>query len=266
MQPDLGALILQELRSLTSKVARVEEAVEDARKRSMTAEAMAMTAAQAAGLSPAPDNLGHLTPVANTPVPVRSVARYPAPEIRRPPPPELPVSMTNASLYGMLPPGSQSLLNSPHGRLSNAIPPLENSLPSSAQPGSPDDQRLFVCNICHKRLASQKTLVAHNRKMHSTGEDSERLQRCPQCGAEFLWRSHLIGHIKAVHEKVKPHQCDQCRQAFALLKDLKRHVRTKHDGIKPFVCQHCGVAFGRKDTLVKHVTKKHSDTSLVVSG
>jgi len=219
-----------------------------------------MSAAQAAGLSGGGDALGQLTPLSTTPGPVRNMSRFNHADVRRPSS-EAPLSISNAALYSMIP-GNPSVLGSPQGRVLGTIPPLENSLPSSGQPGSPEDQKYFECKECHKRLASQKTLVAHNRKMHSTGEDSDRLQRCPQCGAEFLWRSHLIGHIKAVHDKYKPHACDQCRVSFALLKDLKRHVRTKHDGIKPFVCPNCSTAFGRKDTLVKHIAKKHSDNSL----
>jgi uncharacterized Zn-finger protein len=62
----------------------------------------------------------------------------------------------------------------------------------------------------------------------------------------------MQSHIRAVHEKEKPHHCSLCTHKFATKNNLESHIKTVHEGKKPFKCNICGYATSKKSTLKNH--------------
>ena len=62
----------------------------------------------------------------------------------------------------------------------------------------------------------------------------------------------MQSHIRAVHEKKKPHHCSLCTQQFATKGNLESHIKSVHEGRKPFKCNICDYATSKKSNLKNH--------------
>ena len=72
---------------------------------------------------------------------------------------------------------------------------------------------LNLCTICHKKI---KNLKSHYAQTHS-----EKKLNCsfPKCITMCVSKSHLVTHIKIVHEKIR-YKCNYCEISVV---NLKRH-------------------------------------------
>ena len=52
--------------------------------------------------------------------------------------------------------------------------------------------------------------------------------KCHICQTSFSQKSHLLGHIAAVHDGKKPYQCSICGTGFIHKAHLKRHLANIH--------------------------------------
>ena len=68
------------------------------------------------------------------------------------------------------------------------------------------------------------------------------------CDKRFSDSSNLARHVRAVHEKMKPHKCSDCGKAFAEAAKLSDHKLT-HSGVKPHSCDMCDAKFTLKHHL-----------------
>jgi KRAB domain-containing zinc finger protein len=66
----------------------------------------------------------------------------------------------------------------------------------------------------------------------------------------------LQGHIKQVHQKLKPFQCQVCDLCFAQAQTLRTHVSAIHLRLKPFECHLC-----KKQFTTKREVKGHTDVA-----
>nr|XP_054771440.1 zinc finger protein 777-like [Lytechinus pictus] len=107
---------------------------------------------------------------------------------------------------------------------------------------------------------NQHVLSLHGQRPHSLFQKPKtkvqsvgttaKMFTCPQCGATFKHRHHVVRHMRA-HTGEKPFRCEECGAMFARKCILTNHIRT-HTGEKPYVCGECGDAFSRKHHLVIH--------------
>lgn len=77
------------------------------------------------------------------------------------------------------------------------LPVRRSKLPDSIQPTKPD---VNVCDVCGKSFGTIKALKEH-MKMHNKA----LRKKCPHCDL-VIFSGVLMRHIKAVHDRVKPHK------------------------------------------------------------
>ena len=82
--------------------------------------------------------------------------------------------------------------------------------------------------------------------------------KCNTCSKIFGFKSHLLGHKTAVHQKVKNFKRDTCGKEYGLKSNLNSLVAVVHDKGKNFRCTICGKTFGRKGDLNKHIVVVHN--------
>ncbi len=80
---------------------------------------------------------------------------------------------------------------------------------------------------------------------------------CTLCDKSFAQKSHLTGHVNAVHRKLKPFSCTLCNKSFRDKPYLKQHVDAVHNKLKPFSCTLCDKSFSSKSNLSLHIRHHH---------
>ncbi|XP_066503045.1 zinc finger protein 84-like isoform X2 [Hoplias malabaricus] len=90
---------------------------------------------------------------------------------------------------------------------------------TASVPHNPEGQTgsSLICNLCGKRLSSERRLREHI-KTHA----SLRPYTCPQCGKSFTRKASMNFH-QNIHRGVKPYACDICPKSFADPSALRRH-------------------------------------------
>ncbi len=129
-------------------------------------------------------------------------------------------------------------------------------------------ENLFVCDICHTRFTTLRSLTNH-LKVHS----GDRQFVCYYCGKRFTTNSDLTKHSYshspqiigpgnqniALHESRNTNwfSCHICTETFSLNKDLVRHILSVHTSERPFRCDKCNVSYKRKDNFDRHLRNRH---------
>jgi uncharacterized Zn-finger protein len=105
--------------------------------------------------------------------------------------------------------------------------------------------------VSRKKKKSRK--ISRTKVKGSSTKKYENKLNCNDCGDSFIYKSHLLMHINAVHLKLKPYQCDLCEMSFARKGGLNRHVKAIHQKIRPFECDQCKKTFSQKRYLKYHM-------------
>ncbi|XP_038218051.1 zinc finger protein 480-like [Zerene cesonia] len=115
------------------------------------------------------------------------------------------------------------------------------------------DQETYICNICNKILANQKTYENHMQRHNGCR------YICEHCGKGFPVLAELQIHLVARHGTGPYLQCQHCPFKAPRKFDLIEHERI-HSGERPFTCEKCGLTFRRrgiwKNHLIYHTEKK----------
>ena len=112
----------------------------------------------------------------------------------------------------------------------------------------------LTCDVCHKRLATKRSLAEHVKNFHGEKNAEEGKHTCSVCGRAFKSRFYLASHV-LIHTGATPHVCAVCDKGFGRKDMLKRHMATH--GRERHVCGDCGKEFSRRDKLKEHQALKH---------
>lgn len=84
-----------------------------------------------------------------------------------------------------------------------------------------------------------------------------KLFRCNICNSKFASNRNLKYHIDRQHEKKKPFSCYLCGDAFSSDRNVKKHITAIHDRKKPYKCDTCDKKFAQKVNLASHCKRMH---------
>jgi Zinc finger, C2H2 type len=91
----------------------------------------------------------------------------------------------------------------------------------------------------------------HQLAQHAT--DAEKVFACDACAERFASQRLRNKHANQAHNM--RFSCEVCGRKFADRTRLRIHSRV-HTGEKPFVCEHCGYSCSQRDNLKKHKGEK----------
>ncbi|XP_077285964.1 uncharacterized protein LOC143911097 [Arctopsyche grandis] len=121
----------------------------------------------------------------------------------------------------------------------------------------PKENQIYACLNCPKICSSKENLKSHERVHFPLPERYK--YPCGICGNKFTTKSAVLGHIRAVHEKLKRFVCDICGFTCSTGGELVQH-RAIHSDEKLFQCSICSKRFKTSSNL-----KAHSDTHATTS-
>lgn len=145
-----------------------------------------------------------------------------------------------------------------------------------------DEPKPFSCPVCSKTFTRREHLRRH-RVVHAkeegktveeemaspppspNGNDKKPPEpvRCEICKKTFSRRSHVLRHMKRIHNTTisgEIHQCEVCSKKFGRKYHLERHMLCH---VKPeYECVSCGEKFDQSDMLDKHMTTVHGNAAV----
>ena len=125
-----------------------------------------------------------------------------------------------------------------------------------------DDENLWPCYECNKKLNSSEEFQAHLNEHDKQGRKSGRRTSTATCAAaSSSSSSQSVGQRKKMKvllpEKTREFSCPICSKEFSKEQSLNRHVEL-HRNEKSFTCDECGSKFSHELTLSRHKRKVHS--------
>lgn len=143
------------------------------------------------------------------------------------------------------PGGPRDDLHYPHSR--NWISPVPPPMPE------PMTLRPAIGN-------SQQPIPGYSRLVKPISKPpAPKRFRCtrPACDARFSQKGSLTRHVRARHDRLRPHFCRLCPKTFSEKWTLTVHVRNVHNRQTPHTCRLCGARFGERWNLRKHIPVVH---------
>ena len=117
--------------------------------------------------------------------------------------------------------------------------------------------QFFECKDCGAKFVNKKVLKGHIKLVHK--EHKDKLAECEKCHKTFVKENNLRLHIRVVHEGKKDHICTSCGKTYTFLSELEKHKKLKHEGRKDYLCKICGKAFKTVTELKMHNFEHHED-------
>jgi len=110
-----------------------------------------------------------------------------------------------------------------------------------------DKQKLYPCDVCTKKFASNRLRNKHINLMHN-----KRFE-CDICGKKCSEQTQLNIH-KRIHTGEKPFQCQLCSYSCTQRSNLRKHHEIRHSsaGGNTFSCDICDASFNTKSNLTRH--------------
>ncbi|KAJ6632940.1 Zinc finger protein, partial [Pseudolycoriella hygida] len=143
---------------------------------------------------------------------------------------------------------------------------VHNFVTANADDLDPFDSTKFICDICGQQFRIKRYMGSHMIKHKKEIEKSQATNiRCTVkgCAKSFTQTKLLNCHLKNYHklesqEKPNKLSCHLCSKQFVMQYILDGHIREVHEGLKPYKCPHCEKEFSKTRTYKHHLQFRHS--------
>ncbi|XP_055634676.1 zinc finger protein OZF-like [Toxorhynchites rutilus septentrionalis] len=125
--------------------------------------------------------------------------------------------------------------------------------PPESQSSTNDNEKKFICDICHRRYKTKRTLLDHKSLPYRTKQNM-----CSQCGMVFREKRTLIDHERC-HQAERPLICPICSKTYAMKDSYRKHVKWHSIEKDRFKCEICSKGFKRNTDLRSHYITHNSD-------
>ena len=115
-----------------------------------------------------------------------------------------------------------------------------------------NNKRSIRCKFCSCRILSQTDLDLHILSVHGG-----KMPECTICNESFNQESHLVIHLKEVHDEKMSYSCHICGTKCSKKQYLKLHIESVHEKKKPFKCNFCDYSSSALASLNGHTSKNH---------
>ena len=106
-------------------------------------------------------------------------------------------------------------------------------------------------DVDENEIASSTARYESSQEISVPSDSSQ----CPQCNAVFVYRHHMLRHVRYKQEGVK-YPCIQCDFKGTQQSDLKRHIESVHKGVK-YPCSQCDYKATKQSHLKRHIGSVH---------
>lgn len=117
----------------------------------------------------------------------------------------------------------------------------------------------YVCKMCGRALQYRSHLIRHLRRVHD-GEGVEevmrRMMKCRFCDKPYTNELSLINHEK-LHDGTSKMKCNKCEERFDDKNALRRHQRKTHWEHAPVECEICKKQLSDNTCLKAHMKHMH---------
>ena len=113
-----------------------------------------------------------------------------------------------------------------------------------------NEESNFQCYNCNVKKKDKQSLTRHVMNDHYEYKETFS---CDLCGNTYTWKSHLVRHVKSVHQPLDRHACTYCGKSFGREENLTVHIQSVHEDGQIFECNKCDSRFNRKNNLERHV-------------
>ena len=86
----------------------------------------------------------------------------------------------------------------------------------------PDNSKLFVCHMCHKKFYNMQPYIMHRRYCSET--DALDSYKCNMCGSIFCSSDALDSHVSSLHKELCTFKC-ACLQEFQSCREYDEHQK-----------------------------------------
>ncbi|XP_055632911.1 uncharacterized protein LOC129773335 [Toxorhynchites rutilus septentrionalis] len=122
-----------------------------------------------------------------------------------------------------------------------------------SQSSTNDIEKKFICDICHRRYKTKRTLLEHKTRPYLKEQNM-----CTQCGKMFREKRFLIDHERC-HQGDRPLVCPVCSKTFAIKDSYRKHVKSHSIEKDRFKCEICSKGFMTKMNLKSHYITHRTD-------
>ncbi|CAH0400201.1 unnamed protein product [Chilo suppressalis] len=110
----------------------------------------------------------------------------------------------------------------------------------------------FICSICGHAFAFQGELTSHNNKVHNKHLHPPKVYACKICDKTYKCQKSVIVHERSMHTGQRPAECSICGSRFYHEDYLKEHMRL-HTGETPFKCPICDRGYAQRGNMKSHL-------------
>ncbi|XP_033208883.1 gastrula zinc finger protein XlCGF7.1-like [Belonocnema kinseyi] len=117
------------------------------------------------------------------------------------------------------------------------------------------DENMADPECSSKTVVEQEVYKEYASKLQESAKVVKGKYKCDKCEKTYVCKRTLMQHQRIVHSTFPPSKSFECEfgdYVSNFKSDLLRHINCKHLRQKTFICDECGKSYGRKDSLTYH--------------